>query len=304
MLAGCGQQTIDDPPAHNAAAPAADPTQPGSPGAQVFRDNWPAKVPTRGLAKGLALPLEAYMTSYSDEIAVQQARDNAEIACMRRYGFANWRTEDLGTAPPLADNASNMPRRYGLTDLAEAKEYGYRPPHQGRESTPPPERDAPDAVTVLQGRQGGNEVTSFKGTALPDGGCAGEVNRKVSTLDANLVERLSGESFERSQETAAVKAAMGQWSQCMKDRGHEVKDVWDTDKLYSPAAGTASSEEIKLATDDVECKTATGLVKVWFDEETAIQKQLVKDNNASLEGARSRWNSTLATASAINTAAH
>ncbi|MFI0929984.1 hypothetical protein [Streptomyces sp. NPDC021012] len=300
MLAGCGQQTIDNPPARNAAAPAADPAQPGP---QVFRDNWPAKVPTRGLAKGLALPLEAYMTSYADEIAVQQARDNAETACMRRYGFANWRTEDLGTAPPLADNASNMPRRYGLTDLAEAKEYGYRPPHPGRESTPPPERDAADAVTVLQGRQDGGDVTSFKGKALPDGGCTGEVNRKVGTLDANLVERLSGESFERSQQTAAVKAAMGQWSQCMKGRGHEVNNVWDTDKLYSPVAGTASSDEIELATDDVECKTTTGLVKVWFDEETAIQKQLIKDNKASLDKARSRRNSTLSTASAINAAA-
>ncbi|ALO09072.1 hypothetical protein AQF52_3478 [Streptomyces venezuelae] len=259
-------------------------------------------MPTRGLAKGLALPLEVYMPSYSDEIAVQQARDTAETACMRRYGFTNWRTEDLGTAPPLAANASNMPRRYGLTDLAEAKEYGYRPPHPGRESTPPPERDAADAVTVLQGRQGGSEVTSFKGTALPEGGCDGEVNRKVGTLDANLVERLSGESFERSQETAAVKEAMGKWSQCMKDRGHQVSTVWDTDKLHSPAAGTAGSEEIQLATDDVECKTSTGLVKVWFDEETAIQKQLLKDNKPSLDAARSQKDRTLSTASAINTA--
>ncbi len=299
VLAACGQQAIDDPPARDAAAPAADPAQPGP---QVFRDHWPDKVPTRGLAKGLALPLEVYMPSYSDEIAVQQARDTAETACMRRYGFTNWRTEDLGTAPPLAANASNMPRRYGLTDLAEAKEYGYRPPHPGRESTPPPERDAADAVTVLQGRQGGSEVTSFKGTALPEGGCDGEVNRKVGTLDANLVERLSGESFERSQETAAVKEAMGKWSQCMKDRGHQVSTVWDTDKLHSPAAGTAGSEEIQLATDDVECKTSTGLVKVWFDEETAIQKQLLKDNKPSLDAARSQKDRTLSTASAINTA--
>ncbi|MFB9485275.1 hypothetical protein ACFFSH_38805 [Streptomyces filamentosus] len=301
MLAGCGQQTNDAPPAQKTPAPAADPAQPGP---KVFRENWPDKVPTRGLAKGLALPLEAYMPSYADEIAVQQARDTAEIACMRRYGFDNWRTEDLGTAPPLAANASNMPRRYGLTDLAEAKEYGYRPPHPGRESTPPPELDAPDAVTVLQGRQGDGAVTSFKGKALPEGGCTGEVDRKVGTLDANLVERLSAESFERSQKTTAVKAAMGQWSLCMKDRGYQVNDVWDTEKLHSPAADTASSEEIELATADVECKTTTNLVKVWFDEETTIQKQLIKKNESNLDKARSRKDSTLSAASVINTAAH
>ncbi|MFD8010499.1 hypothetical protein [Streptomyces sp. NPDC058955] len=299
MLAGCGQQTNDAPPVQRTPAPAADPAQPGP---KVFRENWPDKVPARGLAKGLALPLEAYMPSYADEIAVQQARDIAEIACMRRYGFDDWRTEDLGTAPPLAANASNMPRRYGLTDLTEAKEYGYRPPHPGRESTPPPELDAPDAVTVLHGRQEGSTISSFKGKALPEGGCTGEVNRKVGTLDADLVERLSAESFERSQETPAVKAAMGQWSQCMKDRGYQVNSVWDTDKLHSPAAGTASSEEIKLATADVECKTTTDLVKVWFDEETAIQKQLIKDNESSLGQAQSQNGNTLSTASAINAA--
>lgn len=300
FLAGCGQQATDTPPAQKTPAPAADPAQPGP---KVFRENWPDKVPTRGLAKGLTLPLETYMPSYADEITVQQARDTAEIACMRRYGFDNWRTEDLGTAPPLAANASNMPRRYGLTDLAEAKEYGYRPPHPGRESTPPPELYAPDAVTVLQARQGGSTITSFKGKALPEGGCIGEVDRKVGTLDADLVERLSAESFERSQETTAVKAAMGQWSLCMKDRGYQLNNVWDTDKLHSPAAGTASSEEIELATADVECKTTTNLIKIWFDEEAAIQKQLIKENQSNLDKARSRKNSALSSASAINTAA-
>ncbi|MER6481210.1 hypothetical protein [Streptomyces filamentosus] len=297
VLAGCGQQTTSTPPAQKTPAPAADPAQPGP---KVFRENWPDKVPTRGLAKGLTLPLETYMPSYADEISVQQARDTAEIACMRRYGFDNWRTEDLGTAPPLAANASNMLRRYGLTDLAEAKEYGYRPPNPGWESTPPPGLDAPDAVTVLQGRQGDGAVTSFKGKALPEGGCTGEVDRKVGTLDANLVERLSAESFERSQQTPAVKAAMSQWSQCMKDRGYQVNNVWDTDKLHSPAAGTASPEEIKLATADVECKTTTDLVKAWFGEETVIQKQLIKDSKSKLDESRSRKDSILSIASAIN----
>ncbi|HEX5566694.1 MAG TPA: hypothetical protein VFY14_07155 [Streptomyces sp.] len=198
---------------------------------RVVKENWPEKVPTRGLTKGMVLPLEEYMVSYAEEIAVQQARDNAEISCMRRYGFTDWRTEDLGTSPPLADNAANMPRRYGLNDLAEAQKYGYHPPGTGPESTPPPEQETPEANTVLLGSNRGEEVDSFKGKDLPEGGCNGEVDRTVGTLDADLVEQLSGESFERSQRTPAVKGAMAQWAACMKGRGPQVATVWDTTEV-------------------------------------------------------------------------
>lgn len=299
LITGCGQQTSEDATVKDGNAPAASPAPPGP---KIFRDNWPDRVPTHGLTKGMALPLETYMVSYAEEITVQQARDNAEISCMRRYGFDSWRTEDLGTSPPPADNASNMPRRYGLSDLAEAQTYGYRTPPTGRESTPPPDQDTPDAATVLLGRQGAGKVTSFKGKDLPEGGCVGEVNRKVGSLDAELVERLSGESFESSQQTPAVTAAMAQWSSCMKDRGHRADTVWDTDELFTSGGDTAGREEIKIATDDVECKTTTGLIKVWFDEETAIQKQLIEDNKQALNSVRSRQDKTLSNASGINAA--
>ncbi|MFD3658939.1 hypothetical protein [Streptomyces sp. NPDC058620] len=270
---------------------------------KVFRENWPAKVPAAGLAKGMALPLEQFMASYADEIAVQQARDVAEMSCMRRYGFTNWKTEDLGTSPPPADNASNMPRRYGLTVLAEAKDYGYHVPDSGKESTPPPEQDVPDAETVLQGLKGGAEAKSFKGKELPEGGCSGEVNRKVGALDTALVEELSGKSFERSQQTPTVKAAMSEWAACMKTRGYNVETVWDASDLVATNGFTASDKEIAVATAEVECKENTNLVKVWFAEESAIQQQLIADNKPALARAQTRSKGTLNTASTVNSKA-
>ncbi|MFJ3939344.1 hypothetical protein [Streptomyces parvus] len=289
FTAGCGQHE-----ANNSQVVTADGTAESEAAApKVFTENWPPSVPSAGLAKGMSLPLEQYMVSYADEIAVQQARDVAEIACMRRYGFANWRTEDLGTSPPPADNASNMPRRYGLTVLLEAQKYGYRVPGSNRESTPPPEQEVPDAGKVLQGAETSGEARSFKGKELPEGGCSGEVERKVGSLDTELVERLSGESFERSQQVPAVKAAMARWSGCMNARGYDVNTVWDASDLASANTPTASSKEIEIATAEVECKQETDLVKVWFTEESAIQRQLITDQKPLLDRAQKSSKSTL-----------
>ncbi|WP_406286860.1 hypothetical protein [Streptomyces sp. NBC_00209] len=296
LVAGCGQavngsKTIDT---ENVSAAGVE-----SPGPRVLHENWPEKVPSHGLAKGLALPLEEFMPSYADEIAVQEARDIAETACMRRYGFTDWRTEDLGVSPPVSDNASNMPRRYGLSILAEAKEYGYHTPSQGTESTPPPEQEAAGAETVLRGADGSERVASFKGGALPEGGCTGEVDRKVGTLDQHFVEELSSESFLQSQQEPAVKAAMSAWSGCMKERGFNAPTVWDTDELVGVQSETPTDKEIAIAVADVECKQDTDLIKIWFAQESAIQRQLVKENQASLGGAQNQVKKTLDVASGV-----
>jgi len=163
--AGCGQEQADGPTVVTGDDGRATKSAPYRP--RVVKENWPEEVPTRGLTKGMVLPLEEFMVSYAERIAVQRARDSAEIACMRRYGFTDWRTEDLGTSPPLADNAANMPRRYGLSDLAEAQRYGYHVADNSQGSTPVPGQDTPEAGTVLLGRNRGEEVASFKGKDLP-----------------------------------------------------------------------------------------------------------------------------------------
>lgn len=300
VSAGCGQGQQENPQTvvdNGSAAESA------AQGPTIFKDNWPEKVPTSGLAKGLVLPLESYMISYAEEIAVQQARDSAETACMNRFGFEGWRTEDLGTSPPPADNASNMPRRYGLTDPAQARTYGYHLPSAGPESTPPPEQDTAEAATVLTGQNGSERLASFKGEELPEGGCTGEVGRKVAVPDVALVERLNTESLELSQRTPAVEAAMVRWASCMKDRGYQVNTVWETAEVAGAESETADQQEIEVATAEVDCKQETGLVKVWFAEETTIQKRLVEENQQALKGAESQLGKTLEKAAAVNRSA-
>ncbi|HEX5566695.1 MAG TPA: hypothetical protein VFY14_07160 [Streptomyces sp.] len=54
---------------------------------------------------------------------------------------------------------------------------------------------------------------------------------------------------------------------------------------------------------EVECKQQTRLIKIWFDEETRIQKQLVADNRTVLDNARADQDRTLREAAGVNRAA-
>ncbi|MFI8837003.1 hypothetical protein ACIGPN_39435 [Streptomyces afghaniensis] len=48
----------------------------------VNKENWPERIPTSGLTKGLSLPLEAYMPSYEDQVTVEQAANDLQQSCM------------------------------------------------------------------------------------------------------------------------------------------------------------------------------------------------------------------------------
>jgi hypothetical protein len=90
----------------------------------VNKENWPKATPERGLAKGLSLPLEAYMQTYQDTVTLDQASRKLQEMCMTDYGFSI-ELPLAGTTPPPNDNDANIERRYGLTDRQSAAQYGY-----------------------------------------------------------------------------------------------------------------------------------------------------------------------------------
>ena len=88
----------------------------------LFR-SWTAT--TKGLAKGLTLPLEEYTYSAKDRYAWQIAVQQEWRSCMQRFGFA-----DFAPPAPAADTVtaqveSGMGRRYGVTDPVDVQKYGY-----------------------------------------------------------------------------------------------------------------------------------------------------------------------------------
>ncbi|MEV6105010.1 hypothetical protein AB0M28_09875 [Streptomyces sp. NPDC051940] len=294
MLTACGTSPAEVVSSEASPSAAERPT-PHMP--EVVKKNWPPAVPQRGLTRGMVLPLEKYMVTYAQEVAVQQARDITEIRCMASFGFTDWETEPLGTSPPVAATAANMPLRYGVSDLEDARKYGQHPPQLGYESTPPPSREDPQAVEVLNGMKAdGQPLTEKNGRPVPEDGCLGKVGRDVGNLDVSLVERLNGDSFTESQKAPTVLRAMSKWSACMKDKGYDVNTVWGISDRVGTTGDAASGEEVAITVADVECKTTTSLVQTWFDEEEAIQKRLIADNAPALEASRTKAAEVTATA--------
>ncbi|MET4921018.1 hypothetical protein P3L51_01325 [Streptomyces sp. PSRA5] len=79
--------------------------------------------------------------------------------------------------------------------------------------------------------------------------------------------------------------------------------VWDTADVAGAEGETADQAEIEVATAEVDCEQETGLVKVWFAEETTIQKRLVEENQEALKGAESQLDKTLEKAAEVSRSA-
>lgn len=103
----------------SSSGPASGPAKDRAP---VDRTNWPAEVPTSGLVKGLELPLESYLPSYADQVAVDTALRTLETRCMSEYGLTVDLPRPGANPPPTAtpsrssgDTASATAHRRGST---------------------------------------------------------------------------------------------------------------------------------------------------------------------------------------------
>jgi hypothetical protein len=288
----------------------------------VGRSNWPAETPASGLVKGLELPLEAYMSSYADQVTVDTALRTLQTRCMAEYGL----TVDLprpGANPPPHSNAISIERRYGITDRTRAEKYGYGLPKELTRSTEPVDKGLSGVeVEVLTGRtkpeflppegakgdgpfftgvDSGPARTEYQGKKLQEGGCAGWSKRqlKLNELDAGYVSQLPSTSLSESRSRKPVEKAIKDWSACMKKQGRSAADPYRAmEQGYANGDGT-TEDAIELALDDIGCKEQTRLIEVWFKEESAIQKRLIKENKDQLDAIKKRMSEVLAAAKAV-----
>ncbi|MGX1562814.1 hypothetical protein, partial [Streptomyces sp. NPDC055509] len=244
---------------------------------------WPATTPRSGLAKGLVLPLEAYMEPYADTVAIQQAVDRLATQCMKRYGYV-YTAPARGTTPPPSSDDSNMPRRYGITDRDLAARYGYFLGDGGRTPPPAPRLTAAETA-VLTGRlavtPGAKKAPAvIDGRRIPENGCLGESLRRIGPrIDESPASRLDYESLRRSQSDPRVLAVIGAWSRCMKAKGYTVASPLDAANLTPDTRhGQADQADITTALTDIDCKRRTGLVKTWYTVESAVQRRQIEQN--------------------------
>ncbi|MFJ8039237.1 hypothetical protein ACIRBX_01830 [Kitasatospora sp. NPDC096147] len=264
----------------------------------------PPAVPQNGLAKGLSLPLSAYMRTYPEAVTVDAAITQLTRECMTRFGF----TLDLpnpttGYSPSYDD--TNMARRYGITDRELAAKAGYG---LGDDDASPPSspRMSDAEIAVFSGHvamKPGAAVapSAANGMPIPKDGCQGEALGKVGgRVDSTLPSKLDSESLNRSQASPAVQAALRQWSACMAGLGYKVDLPYDAVKLTSNgnAPGTGASG-VTIALADIDCKEKSNLVPIWFKADSEIQRQLIEKNQLALNDVRARITAAVKSATAV-----
>lgn len=263
-----------------------------STGDRADKSGWPAAEVERGLVKGLALPIEPYLQTYPEEVALQHAKNVLNRACMKRFGF-DYDPPAPGNRPPHSYNAANMKRRWGITDPAEAREHGYRLPREPTGDWKPYELQGPDAnyvfdLTTASGQKppaGG----VYEGDRIPEGGCRGETDRKLGSYDDSLAAKINVETFQRAKQDPGVLAVNHKWSSCMKGKGYRVGTPLEAlNQAFSNGTAKASQAEIAMAIADIDCKKSTHLIDVYFSTETTLQKKRIEEEQLALDEQKSK----------------
>jgi hypothetical protein len=243
--------------------------------------SWPEKTPSSGLAKGLTLPIEQYLESYPQEVTIQEAKYKAIQECMTGFG-QKFDPPQPGTNPPGGGyDAANMKRRYGPTDVDDAKQNGYRPPKSPNGSAESYDLDGPDANLAydLSVPHGQDIPGTLNGRKLPSGGCLGEADRLIGSFDDSLAEEINLNSYASLRGIAEVKDVTTKWESCMKGKHF-------TDSSPLDAVASAAPDDTAKAVADVDCKKSTNLVQVNFAAERDLQSKAISERQAELDSAK------------------
>ena len=143
----------------------------------------------------------------------------------------------------------------------------------------------------------GKGASSFRGQAVPEGGCLGEGRRKLAEGGPKSMSGAEFSELDRRTSKAAeadgrVVERMTRWRDCMAEKGYHYTDVWAVNNDARWTGSTPSAEEIAIATRDVECRTKTGLVSTWAAVEAAYQRQVIAEQPqdfAALKASRQHW---------------
>ncbi|CAL9452751.1 hypothetical protein [Streptomyces sp. enrichment culture] len=232
------------------------------------------------------LPIARYSYTDAESAAIDAAQQILTRRCLRTFGISYEPPEPEPMTDPPAD------RRYGLSSEREAAALGYHPDL----GPPQPGPDLPDdALRVFYGNRGadpsGGEHITYHGKAVPPDGCFGQAVHRLSRkyddpAGAETARRIATGSHEDSLTHPAVKNAFRKWSACMRTAGFPY--ATPLEPLNNPAfrGEKVSTEEKRTALADVRCKKKTGLLDIWFQAESALQRAEIRRNAESLENLR------------------
>jgi hypothetical protein len=235
---------------------------------------------------GLDYPLDQYqMTEELLDLAAR-ATDLLVTDCMARFGL-DWQPQ----SPAGNIGAPDRARRYGLLDLDMASELGYHPPDtdSGDQSTTG-EQGAAEENRQITPEQDlvwiGNGASTYNGLPVPEGGCAGEAQRRLEE-DAPVppeffVIQLEQQAGQRTDIDSRVQDGWSEWSNCMHQKGLDYGDPWKANDDPRWQTDVVTELEIATAVADVQCKHEVNLAGIWYAVEAAYQEQLIEEHSQQL----------------------
>lgn len=111
-------------------------------------------------------------------------------------------------------------------------------------------------------------------------------------LTESLVPRLRTAAYNSASADPAWQAARESWWQCLREAGLDPRTGsgdWtsrqgvEVAEARSPAGGSASEEEIRVASTEARCNSETGLAQTLGDLEASYQAPLITANRAALD---------------------
>jgi hypothetical protein len=233
------------------------------------------------LEKGLELPIGEYSFSREELRTISLAENRLTADCMRTYGL-EYRAKSAGST---AEYQPGTNRRYGVLNPAIASRYGYHfpdSPASTEQSETLPEKE----ILALNGSPSG--TVELDGKKVPEGGCIGQAKQELRgrhtySKGAEVAGSISTGSFTESMKSPEVAKATKAWARCMKGKGFTYRDPMQALGSEEYSGQEISRREISVAEADVDCKVRTDLVKIWSDQEAAIQKTLIKKHKKDLD---------------------
>lgn len=265
-------------------------------------------------SRNLTFPIASYVPDARQRGLLAEAQDVLIDQCMQRYGF-RYELRRQAASSGKGDEG----RRYGLSDPAEAAQYGYTNLEIGRTQKPPQKPMGPNEKLVL----GGLEVdpslptpmsqeeaeksdvatTSVGGQKVPAGGCLRESFLKLNAPSKNSVDIMVPQNFgfdayARSQEDSRVRKAITSWNACMGKHGYAMDGPMGLPPGINDS-DMGSPKAIAAAKQDVDCKKQTNLVGIWSTVETAYQKRLIEQNAETLDQAKKQLDERMKLAASL-----
>jgi hypothetical protein len=290
------------------AACGAVPPAEGGPSAESWTDPPPATAPTPKVTESSQITLPLSRLEFDSRAAnlVFTAAQVLRAKCLARFAIES---TDHTTLDPNSVGPA-LERRYGVVDLGTAQKFGYHAPDTG--GTKENDKSSGNGWNPSQaefevtfGREPDgsalkNQPVDSTGAVLPQGGCAAEADLTLTggrTLSLDIVQQLAGQAAHLAEADARVQEVWAKWSSCMATNGYTYDSPWQpNDQYHGP---TPTSDEIKTAVIDVNCRLKTNLVGIWMIVESGYQRALIAKHEAEIVGVQEIVNRQIATAKEV-----